>query len=148
MWVDQHAVKVPGGRAVVEAEADVIYLAAALRNAGSGLAVLHGWHAWAGFRPATEPPAPPEQFRRLTRDLYIPAGDTGFWQGAVREVDDDDRAMLLGALEERQILTVDLLYGDQEGGQRTITRFSLTPVDDGWLCSAARHWNLDRADPR
>jgi hypothetical protein len=43
-----------------------------------------------------------------------------------------------------------------EGGQRTVTRFSLTPrtharEDDEpwlWMCATARHWNLDRADPR
>jgi hypothetical protein len=41
-----------------------------------------------------------------------------------------------------------MLYGDQEGGQRTITQFAFTPVTDGWLCSASRHWNVDRDDPR
>jgi hypothetical protein len=33
-------------------------------------------------------------------------------------------------------MTVDLLYGDHEGGQRTITRFYLAPTEDGdWLAS-------------
>ena len=32
--------------------------------------------------------AAPEEFRPQTRDLYVSAGDTGFWQGAVREPDD------------------------------------------------------------
>jgi hypothetical protein len=46
-------------------------------------------------------------------------------------------------------MTIDLLYGDHEGGQRTITRFALVPVaDDSWLASASRHWNLDRPNPR
>jgi len=42
-----------------------------------------------------------------------------------------------------------VLYGDLEGGQRFISRFSLTPRDDGgWLVSVARHWNVDGPDPR
>ncbi len=52
-------------------------------------------------------------------------------------------------------MSVDILYGDHEGGQRTITRFIVTPRsepadDEGWLwlCATARHWNLDRAQPR
>jgi pimeloyl-ACP methyl ester carboxylesterase len=52
-------------------------------------------------------------------------------------------------IASRQPFTVDLLYSDHEGGQRTISRFSFVPRErnDGWLCSAARHWNLDRPDP-
>ena len=53
------------------------------------------------------------------------------------------------AINERQAMTIDLLYGDHEGGQRTITRFALLPRDDGgWIASVSRHWNLDRSDPR
>jgi hypothetical protein len=51
------------------------------------------------------------------------------------------------------VLAVELLYGDHEGGQRMITRFGLIPIsaEDGrrrWLAVAARHWNLDRDEPR
>ena len=36
-----------------------------------------------------------------------------------------------------------------EGGQRTISRYALLPRDDGkWLATIARHWNVDRPDPR
>ena len=53
------------------------------------------------------------------------------------------------AISERRIMTVDLIYGDHEGGQRTITRLALLPHgDDGWLATVHRHWNLDRPDPR
>jgi hypothetical protein len=46
-------------------------------------------------------------------------------------------------------MTIDMLYGDLEGGQSTISRFLLTPGRDGqWLASVSRHWNLDRANPR
>jgi hypothetical protein len=53
------------------------------------------------------------------------------------------------AIEERRRITIDLLYGDLEGGQRTVTRFAILPAgDDGWLAVVVRHWNLDRPDPR
>jgi hypothetical protein len=47
-------------------------------------------------------------------------------------------------------VVVDVLYGDHEGGQRTITRFGFWPRDDDdlWIATAARHWNVDRPDPR
>jgi len=46
-------------------------------------------------------------------------------------------------------MTVDILYGDHEGGQRIITRFGMIPRDDtGWLVTAGRYWNVDRPDPR
>jgi hypothetical protein len=46
-------------------------------------------------------------------------------------------------------MAVDLLYGDHEGGQRTISRFVFNPREDGqWIVAVARHWNLDRPDPR
>ncbi|MCU1459851.1 MAG: hypothetical protein JWL73_3943, partial [Actinomycetia bacterium] len=38
---------------------------------------------------------------------------------------------------------------DTEGGQHTISRFSIQPVgEDGWITAVSRHWNLDRHDPR
>ena len=53
------------------------------------------------------------------------------------------------AIEERRAMTVDLMYGDYEGGQRTVSRFAFLPrADGGWLLSISRHWNLDRPDPR
>ena len=53
------------------------------------------------------------------------------------------------AIAERRPMTVDLLYGDHEGGQRTISRFALLPrQEDGYISSVSRHWNIDRGDPR
>ena len=46
-----------GGAAVAEADEGAVLLAAALRNVGSGIAVLHGWHFWQG---AFRDPATPE----------------------------------------------------------------------------------------
>src|SRR5215211_8515068 len=53
MWQDEHFAHVPGGRAVAEEVDGVIYLAAAVRNAGQGVAVLHGWYPFVGWQPAT-----------------------------------------------------------------------------------------------
>src|ERR1700730_11155193 len=42
-FADEHWVKVDGGHASFEVSAQAIYLVINLRNAGAGLAVLHGW---------------------------------------------------------------------------------------------------------
>jgi hypothetical protein len=51
-----------------------------------------------------------------------------------------------------EMFSIELLYGDQDGGQRAITRFALLPHDvDGqkvWLATVSRHWHLDRRAPR
>ena len=147
MWMDQHFARAEGGRGVFELVDGNIYIAAALRNVGPGLAVLHGWRVISDWHSPDM--TPPEAFRRLTRDLYIASGDTGFFQGAIRDDDDDDREELLRLLKRTDRFAVDIMYGDQEGGQRTITRFGFTPVgDDLWLFSTSRHSFLDRDDPR
>jgi hypothetical protein len=157
-WVDEHWVHLDGGRASVEVAEENIYLAMSVRNAGNGIAVLQSWHIdlelWKLNDPharmrAGQPPPGQDQFRRQTRDLYIPAGDIGFWQAAIRDANDDLYPGLLEAIQQRQTFTIDILYGDHEGGQRAISRFTVTPARDSqWLCSVARHWNLDRPDPR
>jgi hypothetical protein len=59
------------------------------------------------------------------------------------------------AIEACGLVVLSLLYGDFEGGQRVISQFSLRyqtgePSDSTarWLASAARHFNVDRPDPR
>jgi hypothetical protein len=150
LWGDRHAARVEGGRAVVELANDVIYLAIGVRNLGAGIALLHGWYPTPGRVFMNEPHADVEEFRRLLIDLYVPAGGPGYWEGAIRDADDPVRPGFLRAIAEREPFTMDLLYGDQQGGQRTISRFTVLPttVDDGWFCQAGRHWNLDRPDPR
>ena len=51
---------------------------------------------------------------------------------------------------ERDGGSVFLLYGDHEGGQRTISRFGLRPHEEEgrWFCSVSRHWTLEGPDPR
>ncbi|HUA27530.1 MAG TPA: hypothetical protein VMC03_01485 [Streptosporangiaceae bacterium] len=139
---------VPGGRAIVTEQSGAILLAISLRNAAGGLAVLHGWRFYrhdirGDMRPA------PEDFTVQTRDLYVPGGDAGFWQGAFRDPADPAFEAAQQAIKERDVITIDLLYGDFEGGQRVITRFILRPGrDDVLISSAIRHWNVDRNDPR
>ena len=148
-FVDRHWVHLEGGHGALEDSGDAIYLAMSLRNAGPGIAVLHSWDC-DPQRPMQDPDhADPETFRRLQRDIYVPPGSLGFWQGALRDQDDPLFDATRKAAKETGPVIVDLLYGDHEGGQRTISRFSLTRVgDDSWLVTVARHWSLDQADPR
>ena len=61
-----------------------------------------------------------------------------------------ERAGVMQAVKSRQPVTVDVLYGDYEGGQRLISRFLMQPAGTPgrWIVSVAHHWNLDRPDPR
>jgi hypothetical protein len=143
----------PGnGLASIERDGELIYMAAPLRNVGAGMAVLHGWHivgGWLRERGETHPEI--EEFREQRRDLYVPPSDTGFWQATIREPDDEYRSSVEAALnDEDEGFSLFLLYGDHEGGQRTISRFGIRPHDDEgrWFCSVTRHWNLEAPDPR
>jgi hypothetical protein len=138
---------VPGGRGAAEATDEAVFFAISVRNAGSGLAVEHGWSLLFSTDP-TAPHADPASFRRLTRDLFIAPGEVGFWQGALRDPSHPDFAAARRIVEDRQPITLDVLYGDQDGGQRCITRFRLTAHSDAWMATVARHWMLDRPQPR
>ena len=153
-WVDDHWARVEGSQASVELVDGSIYLAISLRNAGAGLAVTFGWSVLTVIVTSRDVPhAEADDFRMQTRDLYIAAGDVGFWQAAIRESSDPVYEALRRDVLDSLPFTVDLLYGDTEGGQRTVTRFGMIPVRVGddetkWYPSVARHWNLDRPDPR
>jgi hypothetical protein len=166
---DTKWVHIPGGGAVGEVgpgegsmgpDTAVVYLAIALRNAGNGIAVLHGWHFYPDWHRDLQH-APLEDFQRQNRDLYIPVGDVGFWQGAYRDTAQPGYDEARKVIEAREPWTVELLYGDHEGGQRVISRFTMLPIRDPnpapdenppaelrWLATASRHWNIDRPDPR
>jgi len=149
-FADNRWFRVPGSGGVAEVGDGSIYLAIGVRNAGSGIAVMHGWY----LRPERElgevEHADLDDFRRLTRDLYVAPGDDGFWQGALRDPAEPLYAETRAAIEERRPMRVEILYGDHELGQRSISLFSLTPRSEGggWVASVARHWNIDRPDPR
>jgi hypothetical protein len=152
-WVDDHWVRLEGSQASVELVDGSIYLAISVRNVGPGLGVIFGWSVFTELALTDVPHRAPEEFRMQTRDLYIAPGDVGFWQAAIRGADDPDYPELSRDIREGEAFTIDVLYGDHQGGQRTVTRFGLTAIhtaDDGprWFPSVARHWNLDRPDPR
>ncbi|HET9074814.1 MAG TPA: hypothetical protein VFN48_09560 [Solirubrobacteraceae bacterium] len=150
MFVDQHWVVTDGGRATAEHLNDTIYLALSLRNVGSGMAVCQGWTVDPHFalNESTPHHAPLEHFRTQARDIYVPAGDIGMWQGALRDPDDPVRAVLAEAIDNAQAISIELLYSDLVGRQRTVTRFGLFPSADGWYPSMSRHWHLDSDGPR
>ncbi len=150
MFVDGRWISAAGGRAAAEHVDGSVYLAISLRNVGSGIGVCQGWIVKPGLATsATMPtPAPLEEFRVQTRDLYVPAGDIGMWQGALRNPDDPVRAATAQAIDARLPITIELLYSDQVGLQRTITRFTLIPIAESWLASVTRHWYLDWDGPR
>jgi hypothetical protein len=146
-----------GGALELAEENGNLYMAIALRNGGAGLAVIHGWRIEAqgdsrleALRAGRFEAPEADSFRRQQRDLYIPAGYTGFWQGAIRDRQDADYASVRSAAESREPVLVDLMYGDHEGGQRTIARFTISPWEelDGERADVVRYWNVDRDDPR
>ena len=151
---DDHWLLLRDGLAAVQVAEENVYLALPLRNVASGIAVLHGWHLWSRRAGIDDPHPELDEFRTQTRDLYVPAGDISFWQAALRDSGDELYAPVREAIAARTPLSLDLLYGDHEGGQRTITRFYMVPrtgEDEEpwlWICSVSRHWNLDRDDPR
>lgn len=149
-FVDGVWLHVAGGRASMETKNDVVYLVMSVRNAGRGLAVLHGW----SVPPERDSPhADPETVHRLTRDIYIASDYTGFAQIAARDPSTEEFRLLKAAASGDDPFWVDVLYSDMEGAQRVMTRFGLNrppgeSSPDEWIVAAARHWNVDLPDPR
>jgi hypothetical protein len=151
IWQDGHWAHLPGSAGYLCLAEENLYLAASIRNVGPGLGVIHGWRVATDDTYQQDGHPDPASFRRQSRDLYVAPGDTSFWHAAVRDPQDPDYRALLEPVKNRQRVNIDLLYGDAEGGQRTISRFSLIPVrreEDAWICQVVRHWNVDRPDPR
>jgi hypothetical protein len=147
---------VPGGQGIAHTTEAADYFVIAVRNVGTGIAVLHGWHLLPELvleRSANIDPPSLDEFTTLTRDLYVAPDDVGFWQGSFRDPASDAYREARRAVEAQQRMGVDILYGDFEGGQRMISRFMLNPHegDDGalrWYASVGRHWSVDRPEPR
>jgi hypothetical protein len=154
MFGDQHWVSVEGSQGKAEHVDGVVYLVMSLRNVGAGIGVCQGWCVRPGLHRAEAEHFPEDEFRTQVRDLYIPGGDIGLWQGALRDANDPCHHEIADTVRRREPLAVELLYSDQVGGQRTISRFSLIPFareeDDeiNWIVSGTRHWYLDRVGPR
>lgn len=148
-FLEGHWIRAEGSQAVIDEEGGVLYLGLALRNVGNGIAVLQGWHLWPDLVRADVGHLPPEDFRRQIRDIYVAPGDVGMWQGALRDTNDELLRAIAATRAERRPFSIDLLYSDQVGGQRTITRFAVTPIsEDRWIGNVGLHWNLDSAGPR
>jgi hypothetical protein len=161
-WADDHWAVVAGGRAVLDVADGIVYMAMSIRNVGSGIGVLMGWRV----APTPERPAPtsspqqmrsaltrpdPKDFNQQSVDIYVPPGSAGYWLAALRDCEDAFREQIIAIIQARESLTIDLMYGDQEGGQRTISRFVVNQhpsSDSEWIIGVVRHWFLDRPAPR
>jgi hypothetical protein len=149
MFLEGNWLSAAGGRAAVEMLDGAVFMVISIRNVGSGIAVCQGWTV--RFEPlagASRTHAPLEEFRLQSRDLYIPSGDIGIWQGALRHPDDRRRARLVESIERDEHITVEILYTDLVGNERTISRFSLVPAGGTWIATLTRHWFLDWDGPR
>jgi hypothetical protein len=144
---DNKSIQVPGGHAAVDVSSRGILVALSVRNVGTGLAVMHGWHV-THIRQEDRVHPPLEEFTDQIRDIYVAPDDTGFWQAAIRDQAAPAYKTIAAAVTDGQMLTLSLLYGDFEGGQRVITQFVLRNNSDQWLVAVARHFNIDQPDPR
>jgi hypothetical protein len=153
---DGEFITVPGHGAGAADRNDVVYLAIGLRNGGSGLAVLHGWRAGVREDPYAVPD--PDDFTRQQLDIYIPAGDSGYWQGALRDASAPGYQEVRAGMKNGDPVQVDLLYGDYEGGQRAVARFILAewpddddgdePIPDTKRATLLRYFSVDGQAPR
>lgn len=147
---DDYRLEISGHGGVIEEHDGRVYMGLGLRNAGTGLAVLHGWYAHPYEQGKQQIRPELDVFHPQQLDLYIPAGADGFWQGAIRDESDAQHRPVCAAVESGQPVLIDLIYGDHEGGQRAIVRFSLVVADDGngRFANVLRYWNIDYDDPR
>ena len=125
----RHWAAVAGGRAAVEIADGNIYLAMSLRNVGSGIAVLHGWwpsgeRRLAGTRPRRSRGLPDADARPVHSPRATSA--SGRAPSETRGRPRPTRALPMPSPLPRPI-SIELLYGDHEGGQRAISRFHLVP---------------------
>ena len=145
-FMDVTGLEVPGGGAFVGEVDGSIFVVLSLKNVGPGIAVLHGGRVY-GTQVTSRPDhSPVEEMRMLQRDLYIAAGDVGYYQIAFREGDDVPEGLqdaIAGG-----VISVEVLYGDYEGGQRVITRYGVRLVNGAWQVRTIRHWQLDRPEVR
>jgi hypothetical protein len=151
---DGRILKAGHGAVLFHPEGGIIYMALPLRNAGAGIAYILGYRleAEAAGIVGADPLGPARhrrgelapdlsEFSVQQRDLYIASGENGFWQAALRDPTTPACVATLEALRSLGRITVDVLYGDLEGGQRTITRFVCLPGEDqAWRGDVAHHW--------
>jgi len=102
-----------------------------VRNVGNGMAIIQAWEPFPGQRTSSDEWGSIDEFRPQTRALWIAPGDVAFWQGALRDEGDSLQRAVSSAVAHDGALTVDLLYFDHEGGQRTVSRFSIVRREGG-----------------
>ena len=154
-FADGRVFPVGNGHALVQQDTGVIYLAIPLCNVEAGLAMLRGYRLQGepAVDVAQDPRGParhlrgdpspePRTFSPQQRDLLISTGRAGFWQAALRDPETPLYKEIAGAAETGGRVTVDVLYGDHEGGQPWVTRFVLLPEAGSWRCDATRYWSL------
>jgi hypothetical protein len=153
---DGELINLRGHSGTVELRRDNLYMAISVRNGGNGLALIQAWRIEVADQTGNRPP-PTDEFRRQQRDIYIPPGETGYWQGAIRNRSDPAYDPIREAMRSRSRISIDLMYGDYEGGQRTIARIGLTKdgaavregaEPDDYRAEVGRYWNIDGIDPR
>jgi hypothetical protein len=147
-FLEGRFLRVDGGAATLEVADDVVYLVISVRNVGTGLAVMHGWHVEVSELQPQQTHPPLEDFTTQTRDIYVAPGDIGFWQGALRDRATAQFKAVAAAVKAGDPMMLDILYGDWEGGQRVISQFALRRANEKWLTTTGRHFNVDRPDPR
>ena len=144
---DVTSLPVPGGGAYVGKVDGNVYVVLSLKNVGPGIAVLHGGRVYGTQLTSRPEHSAVEDMRMLQRDLYIAPGDVGYYQIAFRDDDSDLPEGFIEAMHDG-LISVEVLYGDYEGGQRVITRYGVRQVDDQWQVATIRHWQLDRQEVR
>jgi hypothetical protein len=146
-FVDGTWLTVTGGGAALEVTSSAMHMAVPVRNVGTGLAVLQGWQLVPGL-PAERSRPSLTDFTSQIRDIYVAPGDTGLWLGALSDPATDKFMAVAAAVEAGEDLTLSLLYGDFEGGQRVISQFVLRRSDGSWLSTSGRHFNVDQPGAR
>ena len=125
LWQDRHTAKVGGGRAVAEEDGGVVYLAIGLRNLGTGIALLHGWYPNPDQVLVDRHHVEVEDFRRLTIDLYVPAGGTGYC--APMSLSSSDGRHRVVELPVSQHGKKDIAAPSRQGHQRLLMTLALHP---------------------
>jgi hypothetical protein len=123
--------------------------ALSLWNPAAGIAVLEGWRTKRSDDPGHGERPPLDTFRRLPRDIYLPAGDIYFWQ--VRSVIAMTSTARCWSKRSRPGSESSWTFSMaiSTAAKRVISRFGLAPrADATYLVSRLRQWNLERPDPR
>ena len=146
-FVDGTWLTVAGGGAALTLTGGVMHMAVSVRNVGTGLAVLQGWQLLPGL-PAERSHPSLADFTSQIRDIYVAPGDSELWLGALSDPAAARFTALAAAIEAGEDVTLSLLYGDFEGGQRVISQFVLRRSDGRWLSTSGRHFNVDQPGAR